>query len=233
MALVRVADPRFRARLDAPGPSRREHTEQVIAYVDTMLEERLKWWPDLRRPIIFDIDDTLLVWREDEREVAIPSVVALYKKYLKMGFPIYIVTARPDDAHGTNRRLTAEGLKALGIDRYRQMFLLPREKIRNPGRFKWETRQLIARQDPQTSTHPTHPSFGIVTIGDQPWDALPPQRNLLNDDEGSFHGGMVVITEGGEGEVGVMLPTAEYTPQRWRRCCRSAIGSHASAAAAA
>ena len=170
--------------LDDPIDTRRD---ALMSYVDCFLHNRQKMWPSIRRPVVFDIDDTLLT-RHNGRDRVVKRVLKTYNTF-RRHFPTYIVTARTED-HG----LTAEDLRRVGITGYADLLMLPEGE--DPGAFKWRARQQIARR--HGGLHPQ------LTVGDQPWDVLPnvrgDARRLLCPK------GCLLIHPRGKSEVGVYLP---------------------------
>lgn len=116
--------------------------------------------------IVFDIDETLLFPdKRLKRQRLNTPLVRLYRKVIKAGFQVFLVTARPDT--GDNTLLTLKELKRDGIDLYTGLYMLPHGRSRSAksvGTFKHETRLAIAKRTKRKI---------LLTVGDQWTDVMP------------------------------------------------------------
>ena len=128
----------------------------------------LKIWIDHRRLedarvcVVFDIDETLIDANEDE----IQSIARVYHHCVRVGVPVFLVTARPES--DGNREYTESMLQSRGFGVYERLYMMPEhlETAELISRFKTASREHIAR------THTI-----CACVGDQPTDHF-----LLPDD---------------------------------------------------
>jgi hypothetical protein len=142
-----------------------------------------------KAPVVFDIDDTLIL---PHSERLIHAVVRLYRKCLAAGFPVYIVTARPDypeNVESTKRMLTRKRL-----DGYKDLFFMP-AGTKGVWDYKYQRRLHIAG---------IHNAPVAMTVGDQPWDVLPGWCG--SDSMHKIRDGGIVHHQRAPNTFGVMLP---------------------------
>ena len=181
--LRRLHPPGLQLRLDAQDTAVEARRDALMSYVEHFLAQRRRLWPDIRRPIVYDIDDTLVTRPDGIHDVLIPRIARTYHMF-RTHFPTYIVTARVAD-----RGITARMLKQARLDGY--VKLLMRPPGMDPAHFKWEARQRISQEAGPVQ----------LTVGDQHWDVLPhPSRMRLPSC------GCILLHPRGKGELGVLLP---------------------------
>ena len=95
---------------------------------------------------LFDVDDCLLWWHEDEVHERRLETATLFETIQAIGWPIFIVTARPKTRGGLDdlqRQLHDElGYRRDGIQRY---YMMPRE-YDDPGEYKADVREHVQRE---------------------------------------------------------------------------------------
>jgi hypothetical protein len=176
-------------RMDGTGSTHSSRLDSLMEYVESFLERRRELWPDIRRPIVYDIDDTLVYRTTSGADVPIARVVECYNRFVNH-FPTYIVTARERD-----EGQTAAMLRQNGIQGFTALFM--RRVNEDPGVFKWRTRCAIARL--HDGWHPQ------MAVGDQRWDVLP--LHALDTLEVKLSSrGSIVLHPMAHGELGVYLP---------------------------
>ena len=112
--------------------------------------------------ICFDVDECLLEWTDHNTSRPRKDVAPLYEAAKKLGFKLYIITARPKTNGGLN--YLRDQLSELGYDpsAFEKIYMMPRE-YDDPGVYKSDTRAHIMRQT----------GNGIILMaGDQPTDVL-------------------------------------------------------------
>lgn len=127
-------------------------------------------------PVVFDIDDTLL--RPKRNNVPIKPVLWLYQQCVRSGYPVYIVTARPDFKENVDA--TLKTLKQLGIKGSKDVLFMP-ERDPDVWEYKWGARKDIARREGMDVA---------MTVGDQAWDVLP-GRAARDCSDAVMRGGIV------------------------------------------
>ena len=176
-------------RMDATCRTSDDRRDALMEYVECFLTRRGELWPDIHRPIVYDIDDTLVTRTQDDIDVPIPRVVECYNRFVSQ-FPTYIVTARIQDTGQTAAMLRQNGIRG-----YKGLYM--RRPDEDPAMFKWRARCAIASLN--AGWHPQ------VTVGDQRWDVLPPHA-LNQKDVTLSPKGSIVLHPMGHGELGVYLP---------------------------
>ena len=96
--------------------------------------------------IVFDVDETLLLNHEDEslnKFAANKPIVDIYNHALKLGYDIFIITARRKSAWA--KQYLLKQLKALGMTKFKSIYMLSKEFDQDPSasRFKLEARKRI------------------------------------------------------------------------------------------
>lgn len=124
-----------------------------------IVKEYRKYNPDADNlSVVFDIDGTLL--NEDK---AIKPVIYLYNLCKKLGYTVFIVTAR--DSYGIGE--TINQLHSMGINEFHSAyFRMP--SVWNIAKFKESCRRSISEKGYQT----------VLSIGDSGWDVC---SNLPGD----------------------------------------------------
>lgn len=176
-----------------------QHQERVMKYVRRILDGIVRDPRQPRRPLVFDIDDTLI----DGRGKVIEPVASVFRDF-RDKFPVFIVTARPWSR--SNEAWTRDQLSRNGLDGYRDLSLMPKD-LDDVHEWKWRERRKIASR----MRLPV-----LFTMGDRYWDVLPPRRDVMHlaNVVSRQHGGHIVVHRHGRNEVGVLVPQSDYRSDR-------------------
>ena len=115
--------------------------------------------------IVFDIDDTLIFWKNSKINKPLKKI---YDLALKRGIAIFIITARLENH--TNINYTINQLKNKGFGNYNRLYLMPYKYLqeRKVGLYKYNVRNLINKK------------YKIIcNFGDQ-WTDFYINRNISN-----------------------------------------------------
>jgi len=139
-------------------------TTKIISRVVEMLEKKhVALKKSYEEPIVcFDVDECLLEWTGPNTSRQRKDVAPLYEAAKKLGFKLYIITARPKTTGGLV--YLRNQLSELGYDPdvFEKLYMMPRE-YDDPGVFKSDARAHIMRQTGKDI---------VLMVGDQPTDVL-------------------------------------------------------------
>lgn len=117
--------------------------------------------------VVWDIDQTLIS-EAHQHPRKFKTTVKMYNKLLRMGVPMYIVTARLGGKVAeaeTHEELQHEQY-GLHVRKYEKLYLLPEPMAHDPGAYKAKARRAIARRLQKQNLRL------LATVGDQLWDVL-------------------------------------------------------------
>lgn len=148
-------------------------------------------------PVVFDIDDTLIL---PHSERIIRPAKALFDRCMAQGYPVYIVTARPDCPGNEDATIAMLKRKRLwkGV---KELYLMP-EGDKSVWAYKYKRRLDIAK----LCGAPV-----AMTVGDQQWDVLPGWCG--NRVSSEIQDGGVIRHPKAPDTLGVLLPPVKTEPQ--------------------
>lgn len=138
-----------------------QHTMSIMSRLDGKIENPA---------IAFDVDDTLIRWNPSDGVSVAPHPIVhrLYEHARKLGYQIFIITARSHSNHGLEYmvdQLHGAGYHLRGTVPHGGMYMTPLSYQGNehPGEFKSDARTDIEKK------------FGVnmvVMVGDKFWDMI-------------------------------------------------------------